>query len=55
MAKKALLSHLAQKRSTQSFKNEIKTIKKALIPFFKLKNVNSIKSYKGLKLNVEKA
>ena len=59
MAKKPLssnLGHEAQKGSTQSFKKEIKTIKKSFNYFLKkLKNVGSFKSYKGLKLNVEKA
>ena len=50
--KKALfinnLSHLAQKRSTQSFKKEIE--ERALISFFwKLKNLESFKSYKSFK------
>ena len=50
------LSHLAQNRSTQSFKKEIKTRKKGINSFFlKLKNVDSFKSYKGLKFNVKKA
>ena len=56
MSSSSNLSHLAQKRSTQSFKKEIETRKKKLsFPFLKIKNVDSFKSYKGLKLNVEKA
>ena len=49
------LSHLVQKRSTQSFKIEIKTRKKELSIFWKLKNIDSFKSYKDFKLNDEKA
>ena len=48
--------NLAQNWSTQNFKKEIKTRKKSFNSFcFKLKNVDSFKSYKGLKLNVKKA
>ena len=50
------LGHLAQKWSTQSFKKEIKTRKKSFNSFFfKLKNVDTFKSYKDFKLNVETA
>ena len=50
------VNHLVQKWFTQSFKKEIENRKKSFYSlFWKLKNVDSFKSYKGLKLNVENA
>ena len=48
------MSYLTQKDLTQSLKNEIEIRKEHLL-FCKLKNVDSFKTYKSLKLNVEKA
>ena len=50
------ISHLAQKRSTQSLEKKLELERKSFyLLFSKLKDVDFFKKYKSLKLNVEKA